>query len=112
MSIHSDRGYESPDEYATRNMTQAERAAYYIEIEGRAPDHSLDLAPPAILSISDDHKTITVCAWCEGKEAADDWCRDRGYEITHGICPVCLAAFKDRPNVKGLGIYLHAICKP
>jgi hypothetical protein len=51
-------------------------------------DRSLDLPPAALMGIASEN-VMRVCAWCSSKAAADRWCANRGYTVTHGICPVC-----------------------
>lgn len=53
-------------------------------------DHTFDLPPPAMMSLTDN--TVTVCAWCPTKDQADQWAKNRGYSVSHGICPICMAA--------------------
>lgn len=48
--------------------------------------------PTAVLSV-DDNKRAHVCAWCKGKEEAENWCRARNLTVTHGMCPQCKAGF-------------------
>jgi len=50
---------------------------------------ALRLAPHAIMSLAEDMKTIIVCAWCPTKKDADSWCKVRGFNVSHGICPDC-----------------------
>ena len=46
--------------------------------------------PQAILFVH-DNTVACVCAWCEDKGEADAWCRARGFDTTHTICPACRA---------------------
>lgn len=34
---------------------------------------------------------ISVCAWCPDKAAREAAARQRGHDVTHGICPACYA---------------------
>jgi mono/diheme cytochrome c family protein len=36
--------------------------------------------------------TVTICAWCADKEAAEALAIARGLHMTHGQCPSCHAA--------------------
>lgn len=51
------------------------------------------MLPKAIQYLRPD-KMAVICAWHEGKEAADEWAKTNGYDMTHGICPECLKKFK------------------
>ncbi len=60
-------------------------------------DDLLLAAPPDVL--------ITRCAWCSRYEVEDAWLhhqrvtrflRDDGSEVTHGICPACIADLRAR----------------
>lgn len=48
--------------------------------------------PAAVLSIEGNERAH-VCAWCTGKEDAENWCRTRNLIVTHGMCPKCKASF-------------------
>jgi len=48
--------------------------------------------PRAVLAVQ-ANAMASVCAWCVDKVEADVWCRARGYDTTHTICPSCRVRF-------------------
>jgi hypothetical protein len=48
--------------------------------------------PEGFMGMSHENPKIArVCAFCPGKDDADRWATNQGFEISHGICETCVA---------------------
>ena len=55
-----------------------------------------ELPPAAVMSVNEETKLVTVCAWCPSRFGQPEmgprcvkWAADRGMKTSHGLCEVC-----------------------
>lgn len=57
--------------------------------------------PNAVERIVPGENIVVVCAWHRGKAEAHRWGSERGYQITHTICPACAAILNADTQASG-----------